>query len=267
MWELPAGAREREMAFQLRSIIKSLVPDAILRRRVRYLIEREDEKFSASPVTRQQMFEAIYEKNLWGGEKGEFYSGTGSDDAVTASYVNCVRNFIEDRGVTKVVDIGCGDFRVGSKLVNPNIDYTGVDIVAPLIARNQEIFGSSNISFICRNAISDDLPDGELCLVRQVLQHLSNADIARILSKLSKYRYVIVTEGLPLKPKSFNRDKQAGPHVRLYWDSGVYLDQPPFSIQGTRTLVAVPIKGSSAMAPAKIVTTLIENPSAPPLNS
>ena len=50
---------------------------------------------------------------------------------------------------------------------------------------------------LTRNIVTDPLPDGELCLIRQALQHLSNADIQAISEKCTKYPRLIVTEHHP----------------------------------------------------------------------
>lgn len=82
-------------------------------------------------------------------------------------------------------------FRVG-RLICAQCDlrYVGVDAVPDLIAYNRSRFGGPQVEFRCTNLIDDELPDGELCLIRQVLQHLSNAEISRVLAKCAKYQYV-----------------------------------------------------------------------------
>ena len=133
---------------------------------------------------RKAVFEEIYANNEWGGQPGEFYSGVGSDSAAADQYVQTIGEFIAARSIPTVVDIGCGDFRVGSRIVaqSPDLIYIGTDIVETLIRRNQSEFGRANVSFVCLDAVSAVLPEGDLCLIRQVLQHLTNAEIASILA-------------------------------------------------------------------------------------
>jgi hypothetical protein len=40
----------------------------------------------------------------------------------------------------------------------------------------------------------------------------------------------LISEHLPLHPRSMNRDKTHGPDVRARYGSGVYLEEPPFSV-------------------------------------
>lgn len=61
----------------------------------------------------------IYDKNLWGGNPSEFYSGEGSHDPVLVTpYIDVVSNFLQsfEKPLT-VCDLGCGDFNVGKEVV------------------------------------------------------------------------------------------------------------------------------------------------------
>ena len=95
--------------------------------------------------------------------------------------------------------------------------------------------------------IEDPLPDGDVCFVRQVLQHLSNDQILKILPKLAAYKYVFVTEHIPTRTKSYtpNVDNPHGPDVRLYWNSGVFLEQPPFSVPVSKMREILSVRGTS----------------------
>ena len=225
-----------------RQIIKSVIPEYILIMRYRLKQAMFDRR--ESQMTLQEVFSDIYSHNRWGGKKGEFYSGDGSDDASNAPYVANVLRFIADHDVRSIVDIGCGDFQVGSKLVSPNLHYTGIDIVSPLIERNKLCFQSQNVVFMCANAVQDALPPADLCLIRQVLQHLSNAQISAILAKLMVYKYVLISEHHPAVAKTApNRDKLPGSGIRRLYGSGVYLEHPPFSMKNARVIFETPLKG------------------------
>ena len=189
----------------------------------------------------------------------KFYSGQGSHtDIYVTPYCNLIKEFLSaHKDIKRVTDLGCGDFNVASKWITDDIDYTGVDIVRDMIASHNKTFASEHVRFLCLDIVDDELPDGDLCLIRQVLQHLSNDDIAKILARVKKYKYVIVTEHITPKDKAlvFNAAFHAGAHVRLGARSGVYLDEPPFSLK-TKTLLRIPYdpKGES-----ELVTVLLEN--------
>ena len=129
-----------------------------------------------------------------------------------------------------VADLGCGDFRVGGKITSAtNVHYVGVDIVQALVDRNTKEFGSERIRFECRDLTTGPLPKAQLCLVRQVLQHLSNSEIEAVLSHVAQYPLALIAEHVPNHPKSFNLDEPHGPGIRVYHGSGVYVEKPPFS--------------------------------------
>ena len=76
-------------------------------------------------------------------------------------------------------------------------------------------------------------------MIRQVLQHLSNAEVGLILENCKKFKYLIVTEHYPnpdfeLVP---NIDIPHGPDMRLHYDSAVVLDKPPFDEKNVKLLV------------------------------
>jgi SAM-dependent methyltransferase len=179
-----------------------------------------------------EAFSDIYRTHAWGSfEDRPFCSGDGSirEEAV-GPYCAMIRDFIAANNIRRVVDLGCGDFAVASRFINPAVHYVGVDVVPDLIRYNQEHFGAPGVEFRCINIIDDQLPHGDLCLVRQVLQHLSNAQILKTLKSLRRYRYVIATEhvyaGAGLRR---NRDKPQGPGTRIPRRSGVFLESSPFN--------------------------------------
>jgi hypothetical protein len=177
----------------------------------------------------KKLFSRIYHDNLWGGEKGEYYSGPGSDDHVGQAYAKMVKEYIAQHQITKIVDIGCGDFRIASQFITADIDYTGIDVVPDLIENNQQRYGSSNIRFKCIDATKEPLPDGELCLIRQVLQHLSNDHIKSILAKCHKFPHLIVSEHILVGPNVIpNEDMDADWNIRIEKNSCIMLNMPPF---------------------------------------
>ena len=186
--------------------------------------------------TPREVFSEVYERRLWSGSvntEGEdgFFSGPGSNAQAAVPYAEFVRGFISRQGIKSVIDLGCGDFRVGRLIAGACTKYVGIDIVEQLVAANTEAFGSDVVSFRAMNIIEDELPNGDLCLVREVLQHLSNAQINRILKKLAKYEFVLVTDIQPGQAGSFtpNKDKVHGPSTRIGWGSALRLDLPPFN--------------------------------------
>jgi len=204
------------------------------------------------------IFAEVYEKHLWGGGEGP-YSGDGSRGPVAEAYIRTVREFIAEHRVGSVVDLGCGDFYVGQRLLSPGLTYAGVDVVPALIEHNQQRYGTDAVNFRRLDICRDDLPDGDLCLVRQVFQHLSNSQIAAALPRLRKYRHVLVTEHYPA-PGAFtlpNADKPAGPDTRVVNGSAVVLDAVPFDVK-VRLLLDLEVPGYLVRPGERIRTFLVE---------
>jgi len=236
-----------------RRAVKPLVPAPIRAWRRRRIDARRQERFADVPV--RATFARIYADNVWGGTPGAFYSGPGSDGGPAAGYVATVCAFVREAGIRSMVDLGCGDFRVGARLAECGADYTGVDVVPELVARNAAEFGRPGVRFECRDIIADELPAGDLCLIRQVLQHLSNAEIARVLENCRRYPYLIVTEHVPddADGPEPNVDMPHGPGIRLTLNSGVYLDRPPFDVPVARTLHEVEAPGGGIIRSVLVV--------------
>ena len=210
-----------------------------------------------------EIFAEVYRENRWGGERGRFHSGSGSSSEHAQAYANVIAAFIRNHDIRRVVDLGCGDFRIGAQLVDTGIAYTGVDIVSDLVGKNNQLYASERVRFECLNIIEDELPDGDLCLIRQVLQHLSNEQIGRVLANVEKYRHVIVTEHYPapgaLRHK--NLDKPCGEDVRIYDGSAVFLDAPPFNRPvSAGSLLDVDAVRCLVAPGERIRTYLLENP-------
>ena len=186
----------------------------------------------------------IYEKNLWGGETSRFYSGLGSHHPETVDpYIAVVSGFLKNFETSPVVcDLGCGDFNVGKKLVKYCKKYIAVDIVPELIAHNKKEFKPENLEFHALDIATDDLPAGDCAILRQVLQHLSNAEIASVVEKLYDFKYVILTEHLPKEDFEPNTDIISGQGIRLKKQSGVKLSALPFNFKAKdeKRLLSVP---------------------------
>lgn len=195
-------------------------------------------------LTVSETFEKIYANNKWGKAKNGslFYSGDGSSVDKSFQYEKFVVDFLmSEPTITSWVDIGCGDFQVSDRIlraVTANgrneraLEYIGVDVASNVIEWHQEHHVRQGVSFEVCNAVESDPRAGDLVTVRQVLQHLCNDDIVRILGRLARlYRVAIISESLPVHFQAYNLDIRHGIAIRIPLGSGVYLDQPPFSMK------------------------------------
>ncbi|MGJ8642767.1 MAG: methyltransferase domain-containing protein [Luteolibacter sp.] len=159
------------------------------------------------------------------------------------------------------VDLGCGDMNVGKQLIPLCKSYTGADVVRYVIERNRSVFKDLSTDFVHCDIVNDQLPDGDVCFLRQVLQHLSNDQIRAILPKLRKYRFVYITEHVPKdwNGVSPNLDKPQGRGIRLDQGSGIDLTKNPFGIPEGEIDVVLEVAGnsnSSGLDPGVIRTLL-----------
>ncbi|MDT0678398.1 class I SAM-dependent methyltransferase [Autumnicola musiva] len=198
----------------------------------------------------------IYEHNLWGGKKTEFYSGLGSHHPETVnSYIAAVSAFLKDFKTPPVVcDLGCGDFNVGKELVKYCKKYIAIDIVPELITHNKKEFKADNLEFHALDIATDDLPSGDYVILRQVLQHLSNAEIKSVVEKLYDFKAVILTEHLPEEDFEPNKDIISGQGIRLKKQSGVDLSASPFNfkVKEEKQLLSVQSPGFKGVLVTKI---------------
>ncbi|MGJ8666190.1 MAG: class I SAM-dependent methyltransferase [Patiriisocius sp.] len=174
----------------------------------------------------------VYALKLWGGD-ASFYSGEGShNDEIVQPYLDTVKTFLSSFEEPLVVcDLGCGDFNIGKELVEFTEKYIALDIVPELIDYNKLKFQQENLEFHCLDIAEDTLPVADCIILRQVLQHLSNAEILNIVEKLVDYKLVILTEHLPNEDFRPNVDIISGQGTRLKKGSGVDLLAAPFNLK------------------------------------
>ena len=255
----------------IKASLKKVIPDFILALWWWHLERRLKNELSRS-ADAKDTFTRIYDDEHWGrsGQHGDkYYSGSGSHSReIVDSYVSAVNGFLSslDKKLD-AVDLGCGDFAVGSQIRPFCNKYVAADVVEGLINRNKERYANDSVEFCVLDITKDDLPNGDVVFLRQVLQHLSNSDIEKVVAKLSaKYRFLILTEHLPFSNKfEPNLDKARGPDIRLYIrgkQSGVVLTAPPFNLVVKRTRVLCEVldnfMGRKGILKSYITTSLYE---------
>jgi hypothetical protein len=138
------------------------------------------------------IFSKIYREGVWGnGSKDSPFSGSGSNPDIALPYVNFVQKIIDEYKIATVLDVGHGDWAMWRDYKFENTIYTGIDVAKGLSVENTKSFGNKNRKFFEKSALGL-LPDADLLLCKDVLQHLSLRDIDIILEKLSKFQYVII---------------------------------------------------------------------------
>ena len=220
----------------IKNFIKGILPQPALIALENHLAKMRLARVAA--LTTKKLFAKIYREGSWGRSDDpaqKFHSGSGSHDReIVQTYIDAVRGLLLSFDEKPdAVDLGCGDFSVGSAVRPYCRNYTACDIVDSLIKFNREKFKALNVDFRVLDLTTDELPAGDIVFIRQVLQHLSNQQILNALPRISaKYKYLVLTEHLP-GTESFtaNLDHQSGPDTRLQINSGIVLTQPPFNLK------------------------------------
>lgn len=172
----------------------------------------------------QSAFTEIYEKGVWGGKD---FSGTGSQIEYTRGYIKFIEDFMKENKIETVVDLGCGDWQF-SRYVNwDNVEYLGIDVVPHMVEKANQQFAKKNIKFLHADAIHDELPPADLLLCKEVLQHLPNKDILKILGQLHKYKYCIITNDVDYPSCS-----SANLDIPMAQYRTIDLAKPPFNLMG-----------------------------------
>jgi len=247
------------MNFKLKAFIKKIIPNYILLLRLKLI----NKKKGINNSDLKELFTSIYSKSMWNKKNDAsepFYSGIGSRDIDTVNnYKNKIEIFLKSLNQElKIVDLGCGDFYVHSDLVYLSKSYYAVDIVKELIEFNKKKYSNLNVEFINLDITKDKLPEGNIILIREVLQHLSNHNIKNVLKNIKKnnYHYLIITEVLPLEDNFIaNKEFVDGPHTRTsYLESAVDVSKNPFNLKYKTQKKILDVKRKDS----RLVTTIYE---------
>lgn len=134
-----------------------------------------------------ERFTEVYRGNLW--EDTESVSGPGSRRSSGSVFgaLDGLRTAYEKVGFRSINDIPCGDFNwMGSFLSEqPTVLYQGFDVVPDLIQCNRSKFGP-RYSFECLDITVQVPPRADLIFCKDLLNHLSIADIAHTLENMIK---------------------------------------------------------------------------------
>lgn len=149
------------------------------------------------------VFTQIYENTIWGNNRNSSYrgsSGGGSDiEYNRTTYVPLVKEFIRQKGIKTVVDLGCGDFRCGPLLYEDlDVLYTGYDAYSKVVDYNSTQHLAPKYTFkhldFCNKKV--EVGKADLCILKDVLQHWPLKDIYTILDyfvETKQFKYILIT--------------------------------------------------------------------------
>jgi len=154
----------------------------------------------------EAVFSDIYANAKWG--QG---SGPGSNPSVLNDYRSFLERFIRLNDIASVVDVGCGDWQFSRYVNFGGASYLGLDVVDSVVETNTQAFGSARVVFQKAPADPADIPGGDLIVIKDVLQHLSDAQIMTYRDLIrSKFRFGLITNSRIKGDVPLNIDIQPG---------------------------------------------------------
>ncbi len=100
---------------------------------------------------------------------------------------------MRQRKIKSVVEMGCGDWQFSKDIDWGGAIYHGFDVVPSVITRNQKAYSRTGVSFHLYSGDPAELPHADLLIVKDVLQHLSDAKINGVLPHLKRFTYSLIT--------------------------------------------------------------------------
>ena len=149
----------------------------------------------------ESTFTNIYENKIWGDNENNNYSGSsgpGSDIENNKKYIELLKNFINEYNIKNIVDLGCGDFRIGKLLYDDlNIIYSGYDTYKKVIDYNitqypEQKYNFKHLDFYTNK---ESIIEGDMCILKDVIQHWSLKEIYIFLDYLTeskKFKYILL---------------------------------------------------------------------------
>ena len=134
----------------------------------------------AAPLA--QRFVSAFDQNAW--KDLESVSGPGSTLSYTTELRATLPALMRALGCRSMLDAPCGDFNWMRAVDLEGIAYTGADIVPSMIGALQGQYPQHR--FMELDIINDPMPRADFVLVRDVLFHLSNVDIVRVLENFAR---------------------------------------------------------------------------------
>ncbi len=186
-------------------------------------------------VNYKNIFTDIYDNNGFGSLESK--SGPGSTLDETQKLRESIKKIIKDKNIKSVVDIPCGDFNWMKEIVFNFENYIGGDIVKKAIDLNNEKYSNSRIKFIEFDILNDEIPTGDLLIVRDVIGHFPIEDGVKILKNIlnSKCKYLLSTtwakkignDWFPCEKNDVHRENEGVDYGRFY---PVNLMSNPFNL-------------------------------------
>ncbi len=131
----------------------------------------------------KEIFDRIYEKNLW--QSSETVSGKGSELIFAQNLLLHLPVVLKKYNVKTVVDAPCGDYNWILHLDYRFEKYTGIDIVQKLIEKNKK-YENERVKFFAGDILAYNIPSSDLIFCRDCFIHLTFKQIFKALENFKK---------------------------------------------------------------------------------
>lgn len=156
----------------------------------------------------ENIFTNIYENNTWGSNdnmwknKNKEYNGSSGGGSKIIyninTYIPLLKQFILQNCIKSIVDLGSGDFLCGKIIYSDlNVIYNGYDAYKKVIDYNSKYYLQPKYTFthldFCNNP--DKIINGDLCILKDVIQHWSLQNIYTFLDYLTEnkmFKYILI---------------------------------------------------------------------------
>jgi hypothetical protein len=183
-------------------------------------------------MNRASIFEKIYKNGTWNDKIINIpKSGPGSSIENTTKYRELLDMLCDTLHITSIVDLGCGDLTwIPHTTAFKNCKYIGIDIVKSLIDNHSEKYKQH--TFMCLDATSDVIPEGDMVIVRDILFHLTFEEVNNVLNNIKgKFKYYLITSSNNISNSdTFNSYHFHNLNIRI----------PPFNIKNYQVVLQEP---------------------------
>jgi hypothetical protein len=167
-------------------------------------------------ISIKELFNKKYVNRQWGENEGT-RSGYGSSTTKTRYLSKLISSVLDRYETKKVVDV-CGDFNWQHEFLSiSSVDYIGIDIseyaIDTAINRPYSHLASE---FLVLDATIDELPSGDLFLIRDILGHLTLDKGIQLVENIKNhgFKYLLTTH---FEHTKSNRNIENGQFYPINW--------------------------------------------------
>jgi SAM-dependent methyltransferase len=124
----------------------------------------------------------------------ESLSGPGSWLENAGDAIDFINSSINKFNMKTILDLGCGDWNWFKYVALHAVDYIGWDADESMIKENSLNFGQKNIRFYVKDIVTEEFPEVDLIICRDVLFHMKKNLAVKVIEKAKlTCKYFIAT--------------------------------------------------------------------------